>query len=299
MLWQTHHPVLSKVLTSSGTIVQRWESLPMQHARNIAEVASETLGYYVFHVVATDVIQQVTTPQRCRKTECSVPSVVLFDMDQPFCWDCGIADVYSIWVPKSSALIPADGIDNLHARLLDRTGCDIAQLTDVLSQAVQHADNNDLHMAATLIDSVVRLLFSVYKKQYALTRITLTGNEWQTIDSVRQYIEDHLSDVELNVTWLANQLGLSRATTYRLFDDEGGLAAYILNRRLWKAAKLLVRSPSLRVDEAAFQLGFNSASTFTRAFTRTYGMNPKSMRTIAAGRSRTEGQWPLHRQALS
>ena len=98
------------------------------------------------------------------------------------------------------------------------------------------------------------------------------------------------------MTWLAPQTGtatrialpsvvdalqLKRATIYRWFEHEGGLGAYIRNRRLREAADELVRFPHLQVIDIAYGLGFHSASDFTRAFRRAYGMSPQDARARA------------------
>jgi AraC-like DNA-binding protein len=76
-------------------------------------------------------------------------------------------------------------------------------------------------------------------------------------------------------------LQLKRATIYRWFEHEGGLGAYIRNRRLREAADELVRYPHVQVAEIAFGLGFQSASDFTRAFRRAFDMSPQDMRARA------------------
>jgi AraC-like DNA-binding protein len=77
---------------------------------------------------------------------------------------------------------------------------------------------------------------------------------------------------------------LSRPTLYRLFEAEaeaeGGLAAYIRNRRLREAADELHRYPRKAIVEIAYGTGFNSASDFNRAFRRAYDMSPSDFRAL-------------------
>jgi AraC-like DNA-binding protein len=101
------------------------------------------------------------------------------------------------------------------------------------------------------------------------------------VAQVRRYIDDHLDDVALTPASVVDALGLKRATVYRWFEDEGGLATVIRNRRLRVAANELIRYPHVKVVEIAFGLGFNSASDFTRAFRRAFDMSPLDMRVRA------------------
>jgi AraC-like DNA-binding protein len=94
----------------------------------------------------------------------------------------------------------------------------------------------------------------------------------------RNYIRAHLHQPTLTPENVIDALQLSRASVYRLFEHEGGLAAYIRNCRLQEAANELVRFPNLSVIEIAYGLGFKSASDFGRAFRRIYEMTPQDMR---------------------
>jgi AraC-like DNA-binding protein len=75
---------------------------------------------------------------------------------------------------------------------------------------------------------------------------------------------------------------ISRATLYRLFEDEGGVAAYILSRRLDRCRAILGastgRDPS--ISELAFNHGFVSVAHFSRAFRRRFGIAPRDGRGV-------------------
>ncbi len=72
-------------------------------------------------------------------------------------------------------------------------------------------------------------------------------------------------------------MNLWGARVYGRFAHEGGLAAYIRSRRLRAAARELVQFPHLAVKDIAFGLGFDNASSFTRAFRRAYDMAPQDL----------------------
>ncbi|MBN3756176.1 helix-turn-helix transcriptional regulator [Paraburkholderia sp. Tr-20389] len=100
------------------------------------------------------------------------------------------------------------------------------------------------------------------------------------VDQVQRYVQTHLCDDELSPESVLSALQLPRSTLYRLFQHEGGLGAYIRHLRLRHAADDLVRYPHALVLDIAFGLGFKSASVFTRAFRRAYGMAPQEYRAL-------------------
>jgi AraC-like DNA-binding protein len=66
-----------------------------------------------------------------------------------------------------------------------------------------------------------------------------------------------------------------------MFEHEGGLGTYIRHLRLRHAADELIRYPHVMVTDIAYGLGFKSASDFTRAFRRAYGMAPQEFRGLS------------------
>lgn len=102
-------------------------------------------------------------------------------------------------------------------------------------------------------------------------------------------MEEHLLAVQRMQDWIADNPGreitlseLSRASlfspwySHRLFREELGLtpAEYVRKLRLSLAAMRL-RSGKERILDIALDLGFSNADTFTRAFYREFGLNPR------------------------
>lgn len=100
---------------------------------------------------------------------------------------------------------------------------------------------------------------------------------------------EHLLAVQRMQDWIADNPGreitlseLSRVSffspwySHRLFREELGLtpAEYVRKLRLSMAAVRL-RSGNERIIDIAFDLGFSNADTFTRAFYREFGLNPR------------------------
>jgi AraC-like DNA-binding protein len=101
---------------------------------------------------------------------------------------------------------------------------------------------------------------------------------------IKRHIEANLNSSSLTASDLCRRFRISRASLYRLFDAEDGLARFIQGQRLNRALRQLV-SPSWQgkdlIDLAA-DLRFSSPSTFIRAFRRRFGVTPGEIRELAA-----------------
>lgn len=104
-------------------------------------------------------------------------------------------------------------------------------------------------------------------------------------ERARLYIETHLGDFDLTPDRIAQQLRISRSALYRAFESVGGVAGYIMRKRLRAAHAELVASTDRQVQEIAYRHGFKLASDFTRAFRREFGASPRETRERARRRS--------------
>jgi AraC-like DNA-binding protein len=114
--------------------------------------------------------------------------------------------------------------------------------------------------------------------------------------TIKRYLETQL-EAELDPAAVMQRFGLSRASLYRLFAPEGGLASYVRSRRLHRAARLLI-SPAhrhLRIVDIALESHFASETSFLRAFRREHGISPAELRASinAHGISRPPATVPL------
>lgn len=90
------------------------------------------------------------------------------------------------------------------------------------------------------------------------------------------YILRHLDEPDLTVERLCRDLCMSRATLYRLLDEEGGARRYITALRLDRCFAELVRSTAQRgqVRRVAERWSFDDAASFHRRFRQRFGFAP-------------------------
>jgi AraC-like DNA-binding protein len=106
---------------------------------------------------------------------------------------------------------------------------------------------------------------------------------------MRRHLDEHLDNPELGVASLCAAFGASRATIYRGFADEGGVARYVTRRRLERAYRDLAGAPPDRgrVRRVAERWGFACPYHFSRAFRRQFDLWPSEVfeaaRTDAVG----------------
>jgi AraC-like DNA-binding protein len=97
--------------------------------------------------------------------------------------------------------------------------------------------------------------------------------------AIRQYIADHLDDLALDVDTLRRQFFCSRATLYRLFEGDGGIAKHIRDARL-RACMHDLAVPSMtrrQIGLIATRWGFENPSHFNRLFKQTFGVVPSAV----------------------
>ncbi len=103
---------------------------------------------------------------------------------------------------------------------------------------------------------------------------------------MEQFLRERLRDPTLGAEHLQRAFSYSRSAIYRLFEEHGGVAAFIRSERLGRCRAELIRSTSPRaVSVVAARYGFYDASHFSRIFRRQYGIAPSQLVAAAALRA--------------
>lgn len=120
-------------------------------------------------------------------------------------------------------------------------------------------------------------------------------------DLIRKYIDSHLGDQTLLPAQICNLFNLSRATLYRMFEDDGGVRRFIQDRRLYSAIWDLAEGGTQRgrLTRVSEKWGFSSNANFNRAVKAAFGMPPGALLSLsayvrAARLDDTRGKDPLY-----
>ena len=99
--------------------------------------------------------------------------------------------------------------------------------------------------------------------------------EYEFVNSLHSFILNHISEPELSIDRLSNEMNMSRATLTRKVKANTGLTVneYVRICRLKKAVELLSEN-SYRINEVAYLVGYTSASYFTKVFQKQFGKLP-------------------------
>jgi AraC-like DNA-binding protein len=249
--------------------------------RSIARVSTDTRRDFAFHVYVEGEVGHVTGMSRKRSAAGSVQGIVAFDMNQPFRVERPACRVLTMFVPR--AMIDAglaDG-ESIHGRVVKHDAPLARLVSDHFIATGRQLPRIDASAAVESLNAGAQLLIAAFRHESRLAGAGRAAVQTAVIGQIRRFVDANLHQGDLTPTRVVDALGLKRATVYRWFEHEGGLGAYIRNRRLREAADELVRFPNLQVTDIAYGLGFRSASDFTRAFRRAFDLSPQEARLRA------------------
>ena len=97
------------------------------------------------------------------------------------------------------------------------------------------------------------------------------------LERINQLVDEHLSDPNLNVEYLSDQLSLSRTQIFRRVKTITGKGPleYIRERRLIRADEML-RMTDMTVQQVAMELCFSSPGYFTKCYKDYFGKLPST-----------------------
>jgi len=92
---------------------------------------------------------------------------------------------------------------------------------------------------------------------------------------LNKIIQKNLTNSELSIELLAQEMNFSRSQMHRLLKKFTNLSAsrYVRLYRLKIAAKLLEQS-NMNIGQVAYRVGFNNLSYFSKSFKEEFGKTP-------------------------
>lgn len=206
--------------------------------------------------------------------------VLFFDFTRR--WKVRVPDFKSLSIILPRALLApmVPDIDDLHGRVLPRTNPLSTVLVNHLQTLLAEAPAlgpQDGHTAARGTAAFIAAIAGAAASGRGASGRAVSA---ASLHGLRRTVDDNLANPELGPEFLCHQLGMSRATLYRLFEPLGGVRRYIQQRRLTRAYQA-VTDPAHRKDRVsviATRHGFSSDSVFSRAFREAFGISPTDLR---------------------
>jgi AraC-like DNA-binding protein len=183
------------------------------------------------------------------------------------------ADVRTVAVMFDRALIP-DGGDR--ARILAVSPLIREMMIYALRWPIERAHSDPISDA--FFQTLGNLVIEALDHEAPLS---LPSSEHPIVAAALAYTKEHLQTVTCDE--VSRAVSVSERTLRRLFAEELGLSwrTYLLHARMLRAMALLA-APGQSVQETATAVGFDSLSSFTRAFTQFCGETPSAYRRRAA-----------------
>lgn len=106
-------------------------------------------------------------------------------------------------------------------------------------------------------------------------KIEVESNDDKLMSRFMSVINKNISDSELTVEAIADEVGISRVHMYRKIKDLTNQTPrdFLRNYRLQRAAELLA-DHKLNISQICDEVGFANASSFSTAFKKLYGTSP-------------------------
>ncbi|WP_167760277.1 AraC family transcriptional regulator [Paraburkholderia pallida] len=245
--------------------------------RTIARISRDNARSIVFHIFFDSApgCELVYPGKRAMPLEGGIFAI---DLDQPVQFRRKPCRHVTIFLPGALLSDVFPDPSALHGRSLSPRLPAVRYLAGRVQAFAAHIKLMAPAQAYRELREIVLLIADAFGEQAGLKGSKIALARAMAFDQARRYVHAHLHDDHLSPDRVVASLGLSRPTVYRLFQHDGGLGAYIRHVRLRAAAAELVAWPGVSVQDIAYAHGFRSASDFTRAFRRAYGLAPQDMR---------------------
>ena len=109
-----------------------------------------------------------------------------------------------------------------------------------------------------------------------ISPVVMKATDQAFLEKVIKLINENIADNELNVDFLARNIGMSRVHMYRKIKELTNQSAYdfIKTIRMQQASEILSKQ-KVNISEVAYALGYSNLSHFSNSFKDYYGLSPK------------------------
>lgn len=188
----------------------------------------------------------------------------------------------SIVVPRAVAQAVVPALETMHGRVVGGIGVGLlADFLDSVRSRASAIGPDEAPAVSSIVLDLIALALSPHTAE--------VGSQPGPADATRfwmayRIIEAELDRTDLGAELLMSRLRIGRSTLYRLFEPHGGVAGYIRQRRLARAADMLSRPGHReRIAVIARRCGFPDQASFSRAFRTAFGCPPSEFYLLAGG----------------
>lgn len=273
---------LKTYLLQEIILIETYTSVEQSFKRTAQAIAKDSLDHYLIQIFH----EGYTTATRTKdEIICDLGKIIVIDTSRP--WEAynGAFKNVTLTVPRRLLAPRLVDADAHHGQILDPAKSPFARvLYDYLISMQSAVREMTAYEASSLTSPSLELLSAAMnhsRGQGLKTDEVEMSLNYSMRLRVKQFIESNLSNSKLSSELIAAQCGLSRSYLYRLFPkSHGGVMSYARERRMNLALRRLTTfsGHSESVAEVAYHTGFESESSFTRAFKSYYLMTPREAR---------------------
>lgn len=211
--------------------------------------------------------------QEGRTAEVTAGGAALWDGVRPVeCFTASRLDKHTMFVPRA---LLAEAVPDLDAALVRAIpdSADLRLLHAWLQTATRHED-----LEPDTAQRAGRMALDLLNAALARARDGSSGTHAVLLLQVKAFLDRNLSDPTLTLDTVAKANAVSLRYLHLLFQGSGETAREYLRRRRLERAKQLLTSGGPAVSDVAGRCGFDSPSSFSRAYRAHYGMTPREAR---------------------
>jgi AraC family transcriptional regulator of arabinose operon len=151
---------------------------------------------------------------------------------------------------------------------------------DICNYVIQILEHRSMNLVNELIrmDYVLKIIIELLHSDHNDVDSVVENPENQYVKSSIHFMMSHYYE-DISVQIIADYLGISRGYFNQVFTKHSGISPskFLNNVRMEEAAHLL-KTTDETVDAVAFDCGFTSVFSFTKAFHKKYGVPPAQYR---------------------
>jgi len=218
-------------------------------------------------------------------------TLLLTDWSLPWACTSSDSDLLTVGIPRNR--LSASKLLNLKVPALSwarssAEGRQLAAMIELLWQQLPRLDAAGAHSLALgfvgFLDGLLSNHPLLLRAQYANT---------SRLAAMKSVLNEHLQDPELGVGTLCERFDCSRATVYRLFERNGGVAGFIQRQRLHRCLRELALGEGAAGPETAEAVARRwricGAGRLKRLFQEHFGILPQDILAARAAGLATRG----------
>ncbi|MCP3466148.1 helix-turn-helix domain-containing protein [Bradyrhizobium sp. CCGUVB23] len=204
--------------------------------------------------------------------------ILIFDMAQPSDRRGGDNDTLTLFLPRSLLGPHLKAPDEHNLQLLSSRDPLAALLRDHLVGLHARLPEMSLDQAQAVLPATVQLTAAALNGR--VREEQASGVRMAMSERIGSYINAHILAPDLNPETIAARFGMTRRNLGYLFESQGGVAAYIRQKRL-SMIRAALSDPAHKgqsIEAIAEAHGFNHYRSFALAFQRQFGVTPREVR---------------------